>query len=155
MWSLVDQSGVLHLFNKTPNDWYSEKKSKVETATYGSEFSSARNCFDQVMYLRNTLRYLGITLRKKSFMFGDNDTVVDSSMTRHVKIHKRHVALSFHRVGEAIASKIINYHFIRGMINPSDILIKYLSHAKVWTALKPLIFWQGDTMHCLEDGENS
>ena len=58
-------------------------------------------------------------------MFGDNKSVVDSSMTPHAKIHKRHVALSFHRVREAIAAKIIRYHFIIGNINPANILSKH------------------------------
>ena len=31
-------TGILHLANKTPIDWYSKKQSTVETATYGSEF---------------------------------------------------------------------------------------------------------------------
>ena len=107
------------------------------------------------MDMRKNLRFLGVPLRKKSFMFGCNDTVVDSVMTPHSKTHKRHVALSFHRVRKAIAAKILTCHFIRGMINLTDILSKHRSHAKVWTALKPLLFWKGDAMDCLEDGEKS
>ena len=39
-------TGVLHFLNKTPIDWYSKKQSTVETATYGSEYSSARTCVE-------------------------------------------------------------------------------------------------------------
>jgi hypothetical protein len=35
-------TGILHLINKTPLDWYSKKQASVETATYGSEFVAAR-----------------------------------------------------------------------------------------------------------------
>ena len=35
--------GCLHFVNKTPVDWYSKKQATVETATYGSEFVSAKN----------------------------------------------------------------------------------------------------------------
>ena len=31
-------TGILHLFNKTPVDWYSKLQSTVETATFGSEY---------------------------------------------------------------------------------------------------------------------
>ena len=58
-------------------------------------------------------------------MFRDNQSVVDSSMTLHAKIHKRHVTLSFHRVREAITDKIIGYYFAPGKINPADILSKH------------------------------
>jgi hypothetical protein len=144
-------AGVLHMLNKTPVDWHSKKQSTVETATYGSEFSSARTCVEQILDLRITLRYLGVPLRKLSYMFGDNDSVVNSSMTPFGKIHKRHVALSFHRVREAIAAKIISYQFINGKINPADILSKHWAHHNMWPTLKPLLFWKGDTMECLDN----
>jgi hypothetical protein len=35
-------TGILHLVNKMPIDWYSKKQATVETATYGSEFVAAR-----------------------------------------------------------------------------------------------------------------
>ena len=94
-------TGVLHLVNKTPIDWYSKKQAAVETAAYGSEFSSARTCAEQVIDLRNALRHLGVPIRKKSFMFGDNITVVNGSTTPHAKIHKRHVAKALHALGYA------------------------------------------------------
>ena len=103
-------------------DWFSKKQATVETATYGSEFVAARTCVEQIIDLRNTLRYLGVPLRSKSYMFGDNKTVVDSSTKVHAKLHKRHTMLSFHRVREAIASGMIGFYFIPGDINPADIL---------------------------------
>ena len=93
-------TGVLHFLNKTPVDWHSKKQATVETATYGSEYSSARTCVEHILDLRITLSYLGVSIRSVSYMFGDNKSVVDSSMTPHGKIHKRHVALSFHHVRE-------------------------------------------------------
>jgi hypothetical protein len=108
-------TGILHLVNKTPIDWYSTKQATVETATYGSEFVAARTCVEQVMDLRITLRYLGVLIRTKSYMFGDNKTVVESSIRPHAKLHKRHMALSFYRVREAIAAKIVAFHHVDGV----------------------------------------
>jgi hypothetical protein len=86
-------TGILHLFNKTPIEWYSKKQATVEMATYGSEFIAARTCVDQVIDLCTSLRYLGVPIRNKSYVFGDNQTVVDSSVIPHAKLHKRHNAL--------------------------------------------------------------
>ena len=91
-------TGILHLINKTPIDWFSKKQATVETATYGSEFVAARTCVEQVIELRTTLRYLGIPIRARSYMFGDNQSVVNSSLQVHVKLHKQHTMLSFHQV---------------------------------------------------------
>ena len=138
-------TGILHLVNKTPMDWYSKKQATVETATYGSEFVAARICVEQIIDLRNTLRYLGVPIRSKSYMFGDNKSVVDSSMQVHAKLHKRHTMLSFHRVREAVASGMIGFYFIPGEINPADILSKHWGYAQIWSQLKALLFWKGDT----------
>jgi hypothetical protein len=138
-------TGILHLANKTPIDWYSKKQSTVETATYGSEFVAARTCVDQAIDHRNTLRYLGVPVREKSYMFGDNESVVNSAMQVHAKLHKRHNMLSFHRVREAIASGMIVFHYIPGVINPADILSKHWGYAQIWEQLRTVLFWQGDT----------
>jgi hypothetical protein len=91
-------TGILHLVNKTPIDWFPKNQATVETATYGSEFIAARTCVEQIIELRTTLHYLGVPIREKSYMFGDNKSVVDSSMQVHSKLHKRHTMLSYHRV---------------------------------------------------------
>ena len=52
-------TGCLHFVNKTPVDWYSKKQATVETATYGSEFVAAKTATEQIMDIRQTLRYLG------------------------------------------------------------------------------------------------
>ena len=96
-------TGILHFLNKTPVDWYSKKQSTVEVATYGSEMSAMRTCVEQAVDLRNTLRYLGVPIRVKSYVFGDNETVVKGATQVHAKLHKRHNMLSFHYVREAIA----------------------------------------------------
>jgi hypothetical protein len=64
---------ILHLANHTPLDWFTKKQATVKTATYGSEFVAARTCTEQVMDLRTTFRYLGVPIRDKSYMFGDNE----------------------------------------------------------------------------------
>jgi hypothetical protein len=61
----------------------------------------------------------------RNYMFGDNKSVVDSSMQLHAKLHKRYAMLSFHRIREAIASGIVGFFFIPGDINPADILSKH------------------------------
>jgi hypothetical protein len=124
-------TSILHLVNKTPIDWYSKKQATVETATYGSEFVAARVCVEQIINLRTTLRYLGVPVRDKSYMFGDNKSVVDSSMQLHAKLHKRHTMLSFHRVREAIASSIVGFFYVPEDINPADILSKHWGYSQV------------------------
>jgi hypothetical protein len=138
-------TGILHLVNKTPIDWYSKKQPTVQTATYGSEFMAARTCVEHVIDLRNTLRYLGVPIRSTSYMFGDNQSVVNSSTQVNAKLHKRHNILSFNQVREAVAARIVAYHFIPGNLNPADILSKHWGYDQIWHLLQPILYWKGDT----------
>lgn len=138
-------TGVLHFLNKTPIDWHTKKQATVETATYGSEFIAARTCIEQIIALRHSLRYLGVPIDPWSHMFGDNQSVVDSSMRIDAKLHKRHVALSFHFVRSVIASGMVKFYHIIGVINPADILSKHWAYSDVWRVLQPILFWEGDT----------
>ena len=138
-------TGVLHLVNKTPIDWYSKKQATVETATYGSEFVAARIATDQIIDLRSTLRFLGVPIHGKSYLFGDNQSVITSSTIPHSSLKKRHNALSYHRVREAIAAGILGFYKVDGSFNPADLLSKHYGYTQAWPMLKPLLFWRGDT----------
>jgi hypothetical protein len=88
----------------------------------------------------------GVPLRDTSYMFGDNKSVVDSSVQIYGKLHKRHLMLSFHKVREVIASGMVHFAFIHGDINPADILSKHWGYSSIWSRLQSLLFWYGDTV---------
>ena len=138
-------TAVLHFLNQTPIDAYTKRQSTVETATCGSEFVAARTAVDQIIDIHTTLRYLGVPIRDKSYMFGDNRSVVTSSTIPISTISKRHHLASYHRVREAIAAKFISFHWKDGKSNPADILSKHWEFATVWPLLKPILFWRGET----------
>ena len=104
-------TAILHFFNLTPGDWYSKRQATVENATYGSEFVAAKTATEQIVDHRQTLRCLGVPIKSKTYMFGDNKSVVTSSMVPHSLLSKRHNILSYHRVREAIAAKILVFHW--------------------------------------------
>ena len=140
-------SGIIHVLNQTPVDWFCKRQATVEVATFGSEFVAARIAVDQIIDLRTTLRYLGVPILGKTYLFGDNSSVITNSTMPHSQLNKRHIALSYHRVREAVACKdLLGFYHIPGTLNPADILSKHWGFADVWTQLKPLLFWSGETM---------
>jgi hypothetical protein len=138
-------TGILHIVNQTPFDWFSKKQMTVETATYGSEFVAARTATEQIIANRNAFRHLGVRIIGPTYMFGDNRSVVDSATVPHSSLNKRHVALSFHKVREAIAGQVVRFLWIDSKHNPADILSKHWGYKQVWDLLRPLLFWYGDT----------
>ena len=141
-------TGVIHFVNGTPIEWFSKRQATVETATYGSEFVAARIATDQIIDLRDCLRYLGVRIVTKAVMFGDNQSVITSSTIPQSALNKRHNALSYHRVREAVASGILEFHKIEGSKNPADVVSKHWGFQQVRPLLKPLLFWAGDTADC-------
>jgi len=138
-------TAVLHMVNATPIHWYTKRQGTVETATFGSEFVAARIATDQIIDLRHTLRYLGVPLRHKSYLFGDNKSVVDSANIPTSVLTKKSTMASYHRVREAIAAGFIQFNWKDGKSNPADILSKHWEFGAIWPLLKPILFWKGDT----------
>jgi hypothetical protein len=64
-------------------------------------------------------------------MFGDNKSVLDSSMQLNVKLHKRNIMLSFHHGRETIASVILGFYFLPGDDNPADISSKHWGYTQI------------------------
>jgi hypothetical protein len=146
---------IPHLCNQTLVDWYSKRQATVETATFGSEFTTARIAVEQIIDLRITLRYHGVPVNHKSFIFGENQAVVMNSAIPHSSLNKRHNALSCHRVREMIAAKILGYYWIDGKLNPADIVSRNWAHPQIWHLLKPLLFWSGDPGDLIEPPEEN
>ena len=110
---------VLHFINTTPIDWYLKRHATVETVTYGSESIAARTATEQ-MDLRNTLMYLGVPVMTKSYMFCDNKSVITSATIPQSVLNKSHNILSYCRVREAIAAKILDFYWCSSDQNKSD-----------------------------------
>ena len=137
-------TGCLHFVNKTPVDWYSKKQATVETATYGSEFVAAKIATEQIMDVRQTLRYLGAPIGAKSFLFGHNRSVVTSATLPYSTLTKRHNILALHRDREAIATKLMAFYLIQSAYNLSDMLSRHWDHPTVYPMILKLLITRGN-----------
>ena len=138
--------GMLYFANQTPIEWFCKRQNTVETATYGSEFVGSKTCVEHIMDHRYCMRMLGIPLDGPAWMFGDNQSVVTSSTIPHSSLTKRHNALAYHRVREAIAAKVVFFKHISGKQNPADVLTKFLPHATFHPLIKYILLWRGNTV---------
>ena len=80
---------------------------------------------EQIIDLRTTLIYLGVRIVGSSYMFGDNESVVVSSIKFTTKLHKRHNALSFHQVRESIVVSIFIFQDLPGELSPEGNISKH------------------------------
>ena len=101
------QSGILIFANMSLIKWFSKRQSTVETSTFGSELIALRIATEMVEGLRYKLRTFGIRVEGESNVFCDNSSVIKSSTNADCTLKKKHCSISYHRIREAVAAKII------------------------------------------------
>ena len=99
----------------------------METATYESDFVAAKTA----------------TELTKAYMFCDNKAVVTSSTIPQSILYKRHNMLSYHRVREAIAAKILNSTGVH-LIKMEMTLLANIGRCKSQEYNKRILDYQGD-----------
>ena len=120
-------TGILISVNKTPIKWYSKRQNTVESSTYGAELVTARIAVEMVMEFRHKLRMLGIKVQGPSVLLVDNEAVVKNTTLPSSTLKKKHNAIAYHKVREAVAAGIIWVAHDRTDLNIADILTKPLS----------------------------
>ena len=69
---------------------------------------------------------LGVPLDGSSVLFGDNQSMIMNTTVPGSALKKRHSAVAYHRIREAVASGIVNIIHCWSETNQSDILTKPL-----------------------------
>ena len=123
-------TGVLQMVNNTPISSYSKRQNTVESSTYGSELVAARIATDLAVSTRYKLRMLGVPILGTTLLYGDNLSVITNATLPSSTLKKKHNAIAYHRVREAVASGIINMVHIPSTKNVADLLTKPLGPQK-------------------------
>mmetsp|Transcript_2008 Transcript_2008/g.2742 ORF Transcript_2008/g.2742 Transcript_2008/m.2742 type:complete len:146 (-) Transcript_2008:371-808(-) len=98
----------LMFVNNTPIKWYSKRQNCVETSTYGSEVVAGRVAVDAAVELRYNLRMLGVPVKGRTVLFGDNKSMVTNTSLPRSILKKRVQANNYHRVHEAVAAGMVS-----------------------------------------------
>ena len=133
-------TGIVLMLNNTPVRWVSKRQKTVESSTYGSELVAARIATELIMELRYTLRMLGIPIDGGALILGDNMSVVLNTTVPSSVLKKKHCAIGYHRVREAIAPNILRFSHIPSTSNLADVLTKPLSNQVFYQLIKPILF---------------
>ena len=132
-------SGVLIYVNRAPILWYSKRQNTVEASTYGSELLAMRLSIEMVEGLRYKLRMMGVPLEEACSVFCDNSAVVTNSKPEST-LKKKHAAINFHRVREAIAAGTIRVAKEGTRTNLADILTKLMAGPKMKELLHHILW---------------
>ncbi len=125
------QTGILIFCNGAPITWYSKKQNTVETSTFGSEFVAMKRAVELIEALWYKLRMFGIPIAGPANVYCDNDSVVNNTRRPESTLKKKHNAIAYHRVREAVATGAIWIAWEDGKTNLADILTKNVNREKL------------------------
>jgi hypothetical protein len=133
-------TGILLFANSMPIEWVSKRQKTVETSTYGSELVASRIATYLIVAYRYKFRMLLVQIDGLSMLLGDNASVIASASTPSSWLRKKHNAMAYHRVREAIAAGIIKFAKIDSKHNLSDCLTKPLGPNDFHSLVKQVLF---------------
>ena len=102
----------------------------MESSTFGSEFVAMRIAKDMTIALRYKLRMFGIPIDGAADVFCDNQGVVKNTSLPESVLSKKHNAINYHAVREAVAAGIMRVAKEDGETNLADLLTKSLNSPK-------------------------
>ena len=83
----------------------SRRQMVFASSTYEAEFMAMQTATEEAKVIRNMLRSFGFPLDRTILLFGDNLGVVQHTSFVDADLLKKHVAISYHLVHEAIAAE--------------------------------------------------
>jgi len=140
-------TGLIAFVGGTPVLWMSKRQGAIASSTYAAEFSALRTATEEAQSLRYMLRCLGCNIPADGScptkIFGDNLSVIQNAQNPAADLSKKHVAISFHVVREAIAAGIVEPYWLKGKWNLSDIMTKQIPKSE-FRKHCDYIFWRPD-----------
>jgi hypothetical protein len=112
----------------------------VEPSTFGSEFVALRCARDLIIALRYKLRMFGIPINGPAFVYCDNQGVVKNVTIPESVLSKKHNAINYHAVREAVAANILRVAKEDSSTNLADLLTKPLTEQRRVTLLRSILY---------------
>ena len=83
---------------------------------------------------------LGVPLLGSAVLYGDNQSIVLHTTVPSSTLKKKHGALSYHRVREAIAAGILHFFHVRSEDNVADVLTRPMGPKAFYGHIKDVLF---------------
>ena len=119
-------TGILLFVQNSPILWLSRRQNTVETSTFGSEFVALRTARDLIISMRYKLRMFGIPIEGPAQVFCDNQGVVKNTSLPESVLTKKHNAINYHAVREAVAAGVLEVIKEDTQTNLADLFTKVL-----------------------------
>jgi hypothetical protein len=107
---------------------------------FASEFVALRNARDLIVALRYKLRMFGIPISGQTKTYCDYQGIVKNVSIHELVMSKKHNAINYHAVREAVAARIMQVAKEDGDSNLADLLTKPLMEQRRVTLLRSILY---------------
>ena len=135
-------TSIILFINNTPIRWLSKHQKTVETSTCGSELVAARIAIDLIIEMCHNLRSSGVPVDGPALLLGDNQSVVLNTTVPSLVFKKKHNAVAFHWICEAITARICHFVHTPSHGNHADVTTKTLCKADFQCLSHKVLFRQ-------------
>jgi hypothetical protein len=129
-------TGVFILLNNTPVIAFSKQQNTCESSTYGLEHIAK----DMISALKIKLKCFGVPLSGPTNVFCDNNGVVQNTSIPESTLSKKHIAINYHIIREAVAAGIIRVGKEDTMTNIANVFTKLFPYARKYQLLSPFLW---------------
>ena len=133
-------TGIIIYVQNAPIIWHSKRQNTCESSTFGSEFVALRTARDLIVALRFKLRMFGVPINGPTNVYCDNQGVVKNASLPESVLNKKHNAINYNVVREAVAGGIMRVGKEDGTTNLADLFTKLLSVVRRKELLKYITY---------------
>ena len=105
-------SGYCFSLGSGPVCWSSKKQSAISLSSIEAEYRGAVNATTEAIWLQNILTEFGISFRKPTVIFCDNQSAIQISKNPVHHQRTKHIEIHMHYIRELIHANIIDLKYI-------------------------------------------
>ncbi len=132
-------SGWVVKLDGDPISWSSKKQSIVAQSTCEAELYAEAAAINEVLWLRGMLEELGLLLKARSIIYGDNTSTQTISREGVKRERTKHIDVKYHFITECIENGVVQLKWVATDQQQADIFTKALDRVKFETHRKELM----------------
>ena len=107
-----------------------KKQATIETSVFGAEFVAMKHSLGSLRCLRYKLRMMSVPISGRSYIYGDNMSVIHNTQHPESMLRKKSNSLCYHALRESVAmGEFLTAHIFTHE-NVADLITKTLFGAK-------------------------
>ena len=106
--------------------WCSKTTPSVKLSSTDAEYYALAEVTKEIMYLKQLLETLGLTVKTPILIYEDNQQAIDIANNLMIKSRTKHIDIKLHFIQELIENKTISLVYRRSSVQHADVMTKPL-----------------------------